>query len=213
MSLILRSALSRAGGAAWQARWLGCGTADGTARRVRLRSFQECRRGGQLLCPSNLQRPRRYAAGRAPLEGQQIVCWLVRDSARPDSATRRHHREGRKVCGLADGGRRIRTSGPSISFEYLLLRKEPGVLDETRRGGDDKTSWLPRAASRRLNREGGRCDSQSGRPRPRAKIRHIRKCSGASWKKSSSRNVSRSIRSGFLSIICSRRRRSPRPIC
>jgi hypothetical protein len=27
------------------------------------------------------------------------------------------------------------------------------------------------------------------------------------------RNVSASIRSGFLSIICSRRRRSPRPIC
>jgi len=76
-------------------------------------------------------------------------------------------------------------------------------------GGDDKPSWRPRAARRRLNREGGRCDSQSGRPRPRATQTEMFR---ASSKKSSSRNVSASIRSGSLSIICSGRRRSPRPI-
>jgi hypothetical protein len=34
-------------------------------------------------------------------------------------------------------------------LENLLLRKEPGAIDETRRGGDDKTSGLPLSASRR----------------------------------------------------------------
>ena len=29
-------------------------------------------------------------------------------------------------------------------LEYLALQKEPGAIDETRRGGDDKTSSLPR---------------------------------------------------------------------
>ena len=32
-------------------------------------------------------------------------------ASHPNSATRRHHREGLKVCGLAAGGSRIRTIG------------------------------------------------------------------------------------------------------
>ena len=34
-------------------------------------------------------------------------------ASHPNSATRRHHREGLKVCGLSGGGRWIRTIGPS----------------------------------------------------------------------------------------------------
>ena len=34
-------------------------------------------------------------------------------ASHPNSATRRHHREGLKVCGLAAGGSRIRTFRPS----------------------------------------------------------------------------------------------------
>ena len=48
-------------------------------------------------------------------------------ASHPNSATRRHHREGLKVCGLAAGGNRIRTIGPAPAKALL------GVANRRRR--------------------------------------------------------------------------------
>ena len=33
---------------------------------------------------------------------------------------------------------------PQSALNICSYKKNQGVIDETRRGGDDKTSWLPR---------------------------------------------------------------------
>ena len=50
-------------------------------------------------------------------------------ASHPNSATRRHHREGLKVCGLAAGGSRIRTLGPSsLVLVAPHVRSGPGKV-------------------------------------------------------------------------------------
>src|SRR5262249_2160348 len=164
--------------------------------------------GDALILPERHPACRRREARPGFRTERENLCFVTSDDVKGEAASG-SNREGESTeAGHRGGAARSSVEGPVMGLErrgcvvrpWLLanwrqeepvdeakpFRQRPNIGSRVTREGHARFWERPEVKFLRATR----------RPRPRAKVRHIRKCSGASSKKSSSRNVSASIRSG-----------------